>query len=142
RRARALTVVCRSKNGSVLLFRWTERKGWRAHDLSAAATPAMRDTLRSESAISAAIEPDGTVHAVGRTPQGGLLHAWCTPDGTASAHDLTSSRPLIGSDARVEGAPAIVAGPADALHVLAHRDSQLQLFRWAHNADWSVENVT
>lgn len=141
-RARALNAVCRSRNGSVLLFQWTERKGWRAHDLSAAAPPALRETLRSESAISAAIEPDGTVHAVGRTARGGVLHAWCTREGTAGVHDLANSRPLIAGDARIDSAPTIIAGPADALHVLARRDAQLLLFRWAHNADWSVENVT
>ncbi len=142
RRGRTLAAVARSKNGSALLFRWTERKGWRAFDLSSAAGAALRESMRSVCPLSAAIEPDGTVHAVGRTEQGGLLHAWCTSEGTAGIQDLVDARPRIGSAARIDSAPVIIAGPADALHVMAQCDAELVLFRWAQNADWSVENVT
>ncbi|HEU5209191.1 MAG TPA: hypothetical protein VFU06_07250 [Longimicrobiales bacterium] len=142
RRGRTLAAVVRSKNGSVLLFRWSERKGWRAFDLSSAAGAAVRESMRSVCPLSAAIEPDGTVHAAGRTEQGGLLHAWCTSEGTAGIQDLVDARPRIGSAARIDSAPVLIAGPADALHVMAQRDGELVLFRWAQNADWSVENVT
>jgi len=142
RRGRAVVAVARSKNGSMLLFRWTERGGWRAYDLSAAAGNEKRRSMQSVSAITAAIEPDGTVHAAGRSDQGGLLHAWFMRDGTAGVQDLSQSRPRLGNTGRIDGAPLMIAGPSDGLHVLARRDSQLLLFRWAHNADWSIESLT
>ena len=142
KRGRAVAAVGRSKNGSMLLFRWTERSGWRTCDLSSAAGHEKRSSLRSVSAITAAIEPDGTVHVTGRSAEGGLLHAWYTRDGTAGVHDLSKSRPRLGNSARIDSAPLVIAGPSDGLHVLARRDSELLLFRWAHNADWNIESLT
>lgn len=139
---RALAAVARSQNGSVLIFRWTERKGWRAFDLSAAVPASQRDTVRSDSTLDAAIEPDGTVHVVGRAADGGLLHAWSTRDGSVGVANLVHARPRIADRARIDFPPTIVAGPADGLHVLARRDADLLLFRWGYQADWAVENLT
>ena len=137
---KGLNAITRSKEGAVLLLRWSEQQGWSAIDLSASSRPE-KGLPPAMSPLSAVFDEEGTVHVAARDAQGGLIHVWCTTTGSRGGEQVTRLR-AIGARGRIDGAPRLANGPAGALHVVAHQDRALLLFRWTPVGGWSVESVS
>lgn len=141
RTGNGLNVVTRTPDGDLLLFCWSERRGWRGVELSGAARAAGSDLPQALSPLSAAIDQDGTVHVVARDAQAGLIHAWCDCSGAVGGDEITRSRPSMGARARIDGVP-VVATMGGELHVYARQQRDLLLFRWSPVRDWRCEHIT
>jgi hypothetical protein len=137
---KGLNAITRSKEGGVLLLHWSAQKGWSATDLSASSRPE-KGLPPAMSPLSAAFDEEGTLHVAARDAQGGLVHVWCTATGSRGGEQVTRLR-AIGARGRIDGAPRLAVGPAGALHVVAHQDKALLLFRWTPVGGWSVESVS